>query len=204
MYWINFRKEMKKLNNNKLKIMCIVILTYMLTLIPCEKVLAGNHNSYSNYGIEVKRFISPIKTPLNCKIEKYIYNKCKKNELSYSLVLAMIKTESNFYKNCKSNNDYGLMQVNVNTFNWINNDYFNGRLNINNPYDNIAAGIWYLKYVRNYWRNQGCSEETVFKLTIISYNRGVQGCKDFVEKYGYNNAYLNRVLDYKIEYEKEG
>lgn len=53
---------------------------------------------------------------------------------------------------------------------------------INNPTsETVKADISKLTNIRDYWSNQGVSDETVFDLTLISWKRGIDGCKSFIE-----------------------
>lgn len=70
----------------------------------------------------------------------------------------------------------GYMQMLNSTFNWINYRYKLNLTDITNPYDNIIAGTFYLKM-----RNGNidsifpeATEELKWKLTIASYNAGLE------------------------------
>lgn len=143
--------------------------------------------------------------PLNQNIKEYTEYKCEKFNLDYEMILAVMFVESRFDRNAISYNgsSYGLMQLNKNTYFWIAQKGLNNyNFNPFSPYQNINAGVWYLDYLRDYWINQGYSQEVVFNLTLISYHRGIQGCKDYVAQYGYYSDYVGAVYNYKTKLER--
>lgn len=139
--------------------------------------------------------------PMSGQLQHYTYDLCQSHNLSFELVLGVIHTESRFDPKADSGSSKGLMQLNINTYpalaNELNLDHFDPI----NPVDNITAGVYYLAKLRDTW--QGYSDEEVFSLMLISYNRGIQGCKKYVEKYGTENDYVTKVYEYKIMLEQQ-
>lgn len=162
--------------------------------------------------IEIEEYISmpeypPYDINLPVEIQQYIWELCGEYEISYELVLSVIYNESKFNTNAKNVNrngtvDRGLMQINSQ----YEKDHAKnaGVQNFNpyNPYQNVKVGINVLASDRNYWRSKGLSEESVYVYTILSYNKGRQGAKNYIEKYQIeNNEYIQKVSQYKYKIE---
>lgn len=136
--------------------------------------------------------------PINQELQIFIQDECDKYKLSETMFYGIVNKESEFKQGLISQtHDHGISQININTFNWLNKKYFNNELNINNQKDKIKASIFYLNYVKKYWQDKDLCDEEVFKLTILSYHLGINGCSSFVKKYGYNSNYLNEVIEFK-------
>jgi len=142
--------------------------------------------------------------PLPIEDQILIYEESEKYGLSPELIISIIKVESTFNTNAtsKSKSSLGLMQLDKGTYPWIAKE-----LNINNfnPYNsthNIKAGIWYVNYLRDYWYLKGYSDEECFNLILLSYNCGIDGCKKYISKHGFNSSYTNKVTTYKDNLER--
>lgn len=143
--------------------------------------------------------------PLSKDVQQYIWELSEENDLSYELILAIAKVESNYDSEViSSTNDAGLMQLNRNsTMTWLSDQIeLEEEFNWKNPKHNVTAAVWYLTYLRNEFRDMGFSEEDVFNLTIISYNRGKAGGLKYVRNHGYNNSYLETVSNAKYKLER--
>lgn len=150
--------------------------------------------------IEVSReVVKQYNIPLDFRTQQFIIKECEQYDLSPELAFALIQKESEFNPLAVSNtNDKGLFQLNIGTYPWIAE-----QLGINNfdPFNvehNIKAGIWYLNYLRSYWQNQNYSDEEVFSLMLLSYHKGINGCKKHMKKYGLQSSYVDDVLQNKI------
>lgn len=141
--------------------------------------------------------------PLDVKLLDYIWNKAQKHSLSYEMLLAIAKTESDFNSNTESStHDSGLFQINKRTGKWIAEELGLTEYDLSNPYTSTDFAVYYLTTLRDAWDNKGLSEEELFDVVIISYNRGVGGANKYIKKYGTeNNTYLNQVSKYKELYE---
>lgn len=69
----------------------------------------------------------------------------------------------------------------------------------NTQIDSIRAEVEKLAYLRDFWREQGFPDESVFDLMLISRERGIEGCKIFMRDNdsAYQNAYVQKVTEYK-------
>ena len=142
--------------------------------------------------------------PLPIEDQILIQDECRKYGLSPEYILAIIQAESTFNSKAISTNktSLGLMQLNKNTYPWVAK-----QLDIKNfdPYNsrhNIQAGIWYINHLRNYWYSKGYDDENIFDLILISYNLGVDGCNKYVSKHGLNYSYVNKIIKYKDNIER--
>lgn len=139
--------------------------------------------------------------PLSPFLQDYIIDLSNQYELSPELVFAVIKQESDFDITAISEvGDYGLMQLNKRYA-----KSFADKLGITNfdplnPYQNLQVGIYILAKHRNYWRQQGYSDEEVFDLTLSSYYRG----RYRTIKSGISKGYCDRVYRYKEKLEMTG
>jgi soluble lytic murein transglycosylase len=90
----------------------------------------------------IGRYFYPI------KYSNYIYKYSEKYNLDPYFVIAVIRTESNFDANAKSNkNAYGIMQITASTGEWSAKQMGINNFSTTNLYDpeyNINMGCWYL------------------------------------------------------------
>lgn len=98
-----------------------------------------------------------------------ILSECKKYEIDPHLLFALIKAESNFVSDAKSNKGaIGLMQITMPTAQWIaqKNDYDEIHTEqLKEPKVNIQMGCWYLKYLLNLYPGHE-------NLALCAYNAG--------------------------------
>lgn len=67
-------------------------------------------------------------------------------------------------------------------------------------FNNINEDIEKLAYFRDYWTELGYSDEVVYNLMLISKERGINGCLNFMknsDSYDLNN-YVQKVTEYKL------
>ncbi len=99
------------------------------------------------------------------KYEKTVDYYCQKYEVSKSLILAVIKTESNFNQNAVSKKGaIGLMQIMPSTAYFVAEKLEIENVNLYNKEQNIQIGTYYLKYLLNEFKNE--------RLAICAYNAG--------------------------------
>ena len=90
---------------------------------------------------------------------------CEKEDIKPSIVLAIIKTESNFNKNAVSHKGAkGLMQLMPKTAEYIAEIAGYSDYDLFSPYDNIYLGVKYYKYLLKKFGNE--------KLSLYAYNAG--------------------------------
>ena len=140
------------------------------------------------------------------RLMQYIEQTAEQYNLSDSLVKAVIQTESSFRSDAVNHNGtcFGLMQINnSSTSDWIARQLNMMSYDLLDPYDNVLMGCFYLDYLRGLWLAEGYTDEDAFALMLISYNRGVKGCNEWVASHDdvYSNAYVRKVLERKAEFE---
>lgn len=124
----------------------------------------------------VKNYVFPFKH------EKVIEKYSKENNLDPYFVLAVIKAESKFCSDAKSNkNAVGLMQITENTAKWIAekmnlDDYSSDKL-YEEEY-NIKMGCFYLRDLENEFGNED--------LVIAAYNAGRGKVKEWLNDKRYS------------------
>jgi len=143
--------------------------------------------------------------PLTIIEQEYIQDLCNQNNLSYELVLAVVKLESGYNKDLLSpTNDGGLFQINLNYADFYaqlagleNYDVFNFE-------DSCRMGIAGLKYYKNYWIEQGIiDDETLYFYMLNSYNMGTNGFISYVRTTNQiSRSYDRLVSKYKFEIEQ--
>jgi hypothetical protein len=70
--------------------------------------------------------------------------------------------------------------------------------------DSLKVEIENLLYLRNYWAGQGFSDEIVFDLMLLSRQRGIEGCKKYMEDNESSelDEYVQKVTKYKYYLEQ--
>lgn len=111
----------------------------------------------------IAEYLYPIKYP------EYINKYSSKYDLSPYLVAAVIKTESNFNSNAKSNRDaQGLMQITPSTGEWVASEMKMGKFHVemlDDPETNINMGCWYLNNLKKEFNGN-------IDLVLAAYNGG--------------------------------
>lgn len=122
---------------------------------------------YEEEGLPVVNEVDYFNVPLSHSLQQYIYEICADNDLSVSLVIALIDQESNFNPECVSDtNDYGLMQINECNFQWVKENY--NSVDMFNPYQNVYCGINILAgYLHKY--------DDDYTKALMCYNLGEYG-----------------------------
>lgn len=124
--------------------------------------------------------------PLSKEIQDFIFEECKKYNISIELVLAIMDVESNYQSEVISEtNDYGLMQINI-----VNHGWLSDQLDINNLLDekqNITAGIYMLSKISTDYAEIG--------QLLMVYNRGELGAKKLWEQCIYETRYTKKVIN---------
>ncbi len=140
---------------------------------------------------------------------EYVEKYSKENNVDPLLIYSIIKAESNFDKDAKSNKGAcGLMQLMDETAREVAQnaimEYEKGKT-LYNPEQNIALGITYFKDLQDYFKNDG--------LALAAYNAGIGNVRKWIKQgsikedgsdlenipYKETNMYVRKILkDYKI------
>ena len=122
---------------------------------------------------------------LSEELQHYTQDVCEEYGVSYPLVIAIMKKESEFRSDAVSaTNDYGIMQING----W-NHEWLEGALGITDwldPQQNILAGVYMLAQFNGY--------EDVHQI-LMSYNCGPSGAKKLLAEGVYSTAYSRSVVE---------
>lgn len=138
-------------------------------------------------------YIFPVKfySQVSIASEKY--------GVDVALILAMIKTESNFDNNAISKSGaVGLMQIMPQTAMYINNQlYANEEFDLADPNTNIEYGVYYIRFLLSKYVNQDVS--------LACYNAGERVVLDWIDNgmFGENiNLDIIRSGKYNIDINK--
>lgn len=123
----------------------------------------------------------PVQTSAEALPSKY--------EIPVSNMPLTQKTEDDIWKLCERNNLSYALVLAVFQAGGGNHAQIN---DINTLIDELAS-------YRDYWTEQGYSDEMVFDLIIISQQRGIDGCKIFLKNNSTfdNDKYVQKVTTYK-------
>ncbi|WP_379354955.1 MULTISPECIES: lytic transglycosylase domain-containing protein [unclassified Paenibacillus] len=136
--------------------------------------------------------------PLSEEILDYTYKLANESGISYELVLAIMKTESEFNEDVVSaTKDYGLLQINQSNIKSFAKAAGVRNVDPLDSKDNIAMGVYYLSYLREKYLELGFSEEDTYFLTILAYNRGEGAALKYVKNHGWSNSYVIKVSNNK-------
>ena len=120
-----------------------------------------------------------------------IHEKAKKYDVDPALVAAVIETESRFHPQARSRvGARGLMQLMPKTGRWL------GARNLNDPDQNIDAGVKYLKYLQARFNGD-------LKKAIAAYNAGEGNVRRYngVPPFRETRSYVKKVMSRKQKYE---
>lgn len=123
--------------------------------------------------------------PLSEELQRYTQDVCDEYGVSYPLVIALMKKESEFLPDTVSaTNDYGIMQINRGNHEWLE-----GELGITDwfdPQQNILAGVYVLSRLNGYG--------DVHQI-LMCYNCGPSGAKNLWAEGIYTTAYSRAVVE---------
>jgi len=126
----------------------------------------------------------PTATPASTRYDDYIYQASIKHGISFSLLKAVIKVESDFNPRAVSRKGAkGLMQIMPENLNALNiNDPFN-------PRENIMGGSWYLKTLLTQFDGK-------LPLALAAYNAGPTAVTKYrrIPPYSETKNYVNKVM----------
>jgi len=152
---------------------------FLIYLILVMLVAAG-----SFYGVKLcKNILFPM------DYEEVVTKYANENELDKYLVMAVIKTESDFIPDAHSGKATGLMQLTDDTGKWVarklNIRYSNADLK--NPERNIRLGCYYLKYLIKHYKNTD--------VALAAYNGGMGNVDKWLkdEKYSDDGKSLKNI-----------
>ena len=123
-----------------------------------------------------------------------IHEKAAKYDVDPALVAAVIETESRFHPRARSRvGARGLMQLMPRTGRWL------GAQNLNDPNQNIDAGVKYIKYLQRRFDGN-------LNKTIAAYNAGEGNVRRYngVPPFSETRSYVRKVMTRKKKYDGGG
>lgn len=152
---------MHKVKHNKTRNMIILTITFLVIVLIID------------YSTTALKMIYPL------KYKEYVTKYSMERGLDQYLIFAVIKAESGFDPNARSNKDaMGLMQITEQTANWGAGVLKIEDFKIEDLYDpetNIKLGCWYLQQLMKEFQNNT-------DLVIAAYNGGSGNVKQWLSK----------------------
>lgn len=185
-----------------------VITEYIKVEVPVVQEVVEEVEVVINEAVNEKEWLRNI--PLSEELQKHTWDLANKYDLSYDMILAIMKQESNFNpkatnKNTNGSQDSGIMQINSVNRNYVS-ELAGRKLDLFNTKDNVLAGVLILNQYRHNLIDKGItSQEELFERLLLSYNRGIGGGSKYIANRGTARSdYVKKVLNYKIQLESEG
>lgn len=118
--------------------------------------------------------------------QEYLFGICLKYNVDPQLMMAIIKTESDFKPDLISKtDDYGLMQINKRNHDWLSKDL--GVTDFLNPKQNMLAGVYVISgYIEKYQD---------YHKALMCYNFGENGAKKHFENGVVQSKYSKKVME---------
>ena len=126
-----------------------------------------------------------LDVPLSEDLQRFTYNLCHAYGIDFTLVMAMMETESGFDESAvSSGGDYGLMQVND-----VCEEYLNEQLGITDlldPHSNIRASLFILRKLFDKY--------TSSTDVLMAYNMGESAAQMLWDEDVHDTVYTRKVL----------
>ena len=126
--------------------------------------------------------------------QKTVSEICDKYNVPFTLVMALIETESNFQPNLISRtNDYGLMQINI-----CNHKRLSAGLGITdflNPSQNVEAGCYMLSELLYKYKD--------LNVVLMAYNMGEGNAKKLWKQGVWSSKYSQKIMVRKQEFDNQ-
>ena len=136
----------------------------------------------------------PLKCEMPEKEQEFTYYLCSGYNLDFTLVMALIKTESNFDCTEISNtDDYGYMQINQINHQWLTDTL--GVTNFTDPYQNVRAGVFVLRKLFERYQDTN--------MVLMAYNMGEDAAGRLWERGIYSTDYTQKVLQNQEKFNKQ-
>lgn len=138
--------------------------------------------------------------PITKEQQKFIVDLCKEVDLSFELVISIMKIESNFQTDLVSEtSDFGIMQLNSKNHKFFAKLSGLETYNVYDFYDNVTMGVNYLVYLRDNLIKQGITNQEDLTIYLLnSYNMGEMGFKKYIKRTGMiTRVYDQKIIEYK-------
>lgn len=137
--------------------------------------------------------------PLSLEQQKIIYNTCQEYNVDYTLILAILKVESNFQIHSVNHNTNGTTDSGIAQINSAYYETYASRAHIPlsefNPclfQHSIRALCGQINYLANYYQQKDLDLTTKTIYILNSYNMGTVGYEHFIHKKGYISRYYDK------------
>lgn len=136
----------------------------------------------------------PLDCALDERTQEFVFYICQGYNIDWTLVMALMQKESSFRSNIiSSTDDYGLMQINKCNHEWLEETI--GVTDFLDKEQNIRAGVFVLRKL--------FEEYTDPNLVLMAYNMGSTGAEKLWNKGIYSTPYVDEILTYQAEFEKQ-
>jgi hypothetical protein len=137
-------------------------------------------------------FIS-LDVPMDADLQEFTYYLSSAYDIDFTLVMAIIKQESNFDATVQNGNNYGLMQINE-----VNKPLIKQNLEISDiqePYNNIRSGLFILRKLFEKYETP--------ERVLMAYNMGEKAASQLWEQGVFESNYSRSVLLIQNQYQEE-
>jgi hypothetical protein len=145
---------------------------------------------------------------LSKRLQEYTWNLCLKYKVNYELILGMLKLESNFNihqvsRNSNRTYDRGIAQINSKYQKYNCELVGIQEFDPYCPEKSIELCIKLMAHYNAYWINKGVNEDKIHIWSMGTYNRGLEGYKEYMRVKGTpHTAYSRIVIKNMIELKK--
>ena len=126
--------------------------------------------------------------PLSDEFQIYIQSACEQHQVDYKSVLGIIFAESGFNPNAVNGDCIGLMQVKTIHLNELQQI---GITDLNNPYQNVEAGIYLFA--------DAIEKSDNINQALMVYNNGFNGAQELISNGVFETCYTKKVLRFAAE-----
>lgn len=150
-----------------------------------------------DYWLDYNRYTGELtvinEKPLSDDLQKYIWKLCKKNNISFAVVMAQIGAESDFHSGISSDvGSVGLMQIRGSIHYELMDSL--GVTNLYNEYENVLVGITLM--------NSFLLKYEDIELSLMAYNCGEAGASRLWNQEKYSTSYTKEILTVSATYEE--
>jgi soluble lytic murein transglycosylase len=158
-----------------------------------EKVITIKSNELHQIAGSIKAFCPELEKKQIMQYANIIYKESKKYRYDWRLIVAIMKTESNFNEQAKSHKGaVGLMQLMPKTAKWLSPKLeieYSGIGSLYDPEYNIKLGVHYLNMMQNKFGD--------LDMALVAYNKGPKKLMNELDKgENLNSRFLEKVKAY--------
>jgi uncharacterized protein YneF (UPF0154 family) len=136
----------------------------------------------------------PLDVSMDVEHQQFVFYICDAYNIDFSLVMALIKHESDFKQDVISKtNDYGYMQINVKNHEWLTETL--GVSEFLDPYENIRSGMFILRKLFEKYNDS--------VMVLMAYNMGEPSAKKLWGQNIFDTNYTETVLKYQSQFMRQ-